>query len=266
MSEFQPPDSDMEKDTVQQAPYQGLAPIYDYVMRHVDYDEWAAFIQSVFQRHAPQTRRVIDLACGTGNVSTELAYLGFEMTGADISESMVRVAGEKAAANGSQSDFVQRDLRDLSGLGPFEAAVCMYDSFNYLLEPEDIDEALTQVSAILEPGGLFVFDVCTERNSLRYFSGMRDRESGPGFTYERHSYYKAPERLQHNHFEIRFEGDDELYEETHVQRIYRLSEIEERIHASAFELLDVLSEFTFNPGTEESDRIHYVLRAPGAVA
>lgn len=257
-------DKEIEGGGVEQAPYQGLAPIYDYVMRHVDYDEWAAFLQSVFQRHAPQTQRVIDLACGTGNVSTELAYLGFEVTGADLSASMVRVAGEKAALNGSHSEFVQRDLRDLSGLGPFEAAVCMYDSFNYLLELEDIDEALAQVCSILEPGGLFVFDVCTERNSLRYFSEVRDRESGPGFSYERHSYYKANERLQHNHFAIRFEGDEELYEETHVQRIYRLSDIAARIDASAFELLDVLSEFTFNPGSEESDRIHYVLRAPGA--
>ena len=257
-------DRDIEGESIKQAPYQGLAPIYYYVMRHVDYDEWAAFLQSVFQRHAPQTQRVIDLACGTGNVSNELAYLGFEMTGADLSASMVRVASEKSALNGSHSEFVQRDLRDLAGLGPLEAAVCMYDSFNYLLELEDIDEALTQVCSILEPGGLFVFDVCTERNSLRYFSEVRDRERGPGFSYERHSYYKAAERLQHNHFAIRFEGDDELYEETHVQRIYRLSDIEARIDASAFELLEVLSEFTFNPGSEESDRIHYVLRAPGA--
>ena len=140
----------------------------------------------------------------------------------------------------------------------------MYDSFNYLLELEDIDEALGQIISILKPGGLFVFDVCTERNSLTYFSDMRDRESGPGFTCERHSYYETDVRLQHNDFEIRFEGDETLYKESHVQRIYRLADIEQRVKASPFELVELLAEFTFNPGSENADRVHYVLRAPGA--
>jgi SAM-dependent methyltransferase len=233
-------------------------------MRHVDYDEWAAFIQSVLLRYAPQTKTVLDLACGTGNFSSELSELGFSVTGADASAAMVRVAQEKAALSGSSSEFFERDLRDLDGLVSFEAAVCMYDSFNYLLEEEDLDEALVQVYQILQPNGIFIFDVCTERNSLRYFSDMHDSENGPGFSYERHSYYREQERLQHNHFQIRFAGDEHIYEERHVQRIYRLSELEARIHASPFQLLDVLAEFTFNSGSEEVDRIHYVLRAPGA--
>ncbi len=254
------------EDTIQkQESYQGLAPIYDYVMRHVDYDEWAAFIQAVLLRYAPQSKTIIDLACGTGNVSSELSELGFCVTGADASAAMVRVAQEKAALNGSSSEFFERDLRDLDGLGLFDAAVCMYDSFNYLLEEEDLDEALVQICHILQPNGIFIFDVCTERNSLRHFSDLRDLESGPGFSYERHSYYSKQERLQHNHFQIRFEGHEQIYEETHVQRIYRLSELAARIHASPFALLDVLAEFTFNRGSEEVDRIHYVLRAPGAL-
>ncbi len=254
----------MDSYSMRQLPYQGLAPIYDYVMRHVDYDEWAAFIRDVFARYAPETKHLIDLACGTGNVSSELSLLGFSITGADLSESMVRIAQEKAALRGDDSTFVQRDLRALSGLGLFEGAVCMYDSFNYLLELEDIDETLSQVVGILQPGGLFVFDVCTERNSLTYFGDMHDRESGPGFTYERHSYYDTDVRLQHNDFEIRFEGDETLYEESHVQRIYRLTDIEQRIKASPFELVDLLAEFTFNPGSEKADRVHYILRAPSA--
>ena len=254
----------MDSYSMRQLPYQGLAPIYDYVMRHVEYDEWAAFIRDVFTRYAPETKHLIDLACGTGNVSSELSLLGFSITGADLSESMVRIAQEKAALRGDDSTFVQRDLRALSGLGPFEGAVCMYDSFNYLLEPEDIDETLSQVIGILQPGGLFVFDVCTERNSLTSFSDMHDRESGPGFTYERHSYYDTDVRLQHNDFEIHFEGDETLYEESHVQRIYQLTDIEQRIKTSPFELVDLLAEFTFEPGSEKANRVHYILRAPGA--
>ena len=44
----------MDSYSMRQLPYQGLAPIYDYVMRHVDYDEWAGFIRDVFARHDPE--------------------------------------------------------------------------------------------------------------------------------------------------------------------------------------------------------------------
>ena len=112
----------MDKYSMLQLPYQGLAPIYDYVMRHVDYDEWADFIRDVFARYAPEAKHLIDLACGTGNVSSELSLLGFSITGADLSESMVRIAQEKAALRGDDSTFMQRDLRALSLGGALENA------------------------------------------------------------------------------------------------------------------------------------------------
>lgn len=245
-----------------QVPYQGLAPIYDYVMAHVDYGAWAAYIHALFARFAPNAIRVADLACGTGNVSFALHRLGYEVTGVDRSEAMLQVAREKAA--GTDVEFIEQDLRQLAGLGPFDAATCLYDSFNYLLSPADLDAALRGAKAIVQPGGLLVFDVCTERNSLRYFRNMRTSERGPGFSYERHSIYDPDRRLQSNHFRIRRDGSDVALEETHVQRIYRVASVAARVEASAWELLAVFDGFTFDEGTEESDRVHFVLRAPRA--
>lgn len=247
-----------------QSPYQGLAPIYDYVMAHVGYGEWAAYIHALFARFAPAATRVVDLACGTGNVSFALHRLGYEVTGVDRSEAMLEVAREKAADTGVE--FVQQDLRQLAGLGPFDAATCLYDSVNYLLAPADIDAALRGTQAIVQPGGLFVFDICTERNSLRYFRNMRHSERGSGFSYERHSTYDPDRRLQRNHFRIRRDGSDVAFEETHVQRIYPVAAVADRVEASAWELLALCDGFTFDEGTEESDRIHFVLRAPPAAS
>ena len=245
-----------------QSPYQGLAPIYDYVMAHVDYGEWAAYIDALFAHFAPDTARVVDLACGTGNASFALHRLGYEVTGVDRSEAMLQVARDKAAGTGVE--FFQQDLLQLEGLGPFDAATCLYDSINYLLAPADLDAALHGAQAIVQPGGLFVFDICTERNSLRYFRNMRDSEQGPGFSYERHSTYDPDKRLQSNHFRIRGDGSDIALEETHVQRIYPVTAVAARVEASAWELLALCDGFTFDEGTEESDRVHFVLRAPPA--
>ena len=251
----------MTDDKIPQAPYQGLAPIYDYVMRHVDYEEWVDYVHSLIERLAPDTEQVADLACGTGNMSLELKRLGYEVTGVDLSEAMLRVANGKAGSEAGM-EFVQRDVRELEGLGPFDTVVCMYDSFNYMLEAEDLDEALASIASIIRPGGLFVFDVCTQRNSLRYFRDMRDKETGPGFSYERHSVYDSDTRLQSNHFQIHYEEGDVVLEETHVQRIYPVASIAKHVKASVFDLLDAFDGFTLNEGTEDSDRIHFVLRAP----
>ena len=246
--------------TAAQSPYQGLAPIYDHVMAHVEYGEWAAYVHALFARLAPDAVRVVDLACGTGNVSFALHRLGYEVTGVDRSEAMLQVAREKAADTGVE--FVQRDLRQLAGLGPFDAATCLYDSINYLLAPADIDAALRGAQAIVQPGGLFVFDICTKRNSLRYFRNMRDSGQGPGFSYERHSVYDPVKRLQSNHFRIRRDGSDVALEETHVQRIYPVAAVAAQVEASAWELLALCDGFTFDEGSEDSDRVHFVLRAP----
>ncbi|MDE2744268.1 MAG: hypothetical protein OXI58_21945, partial [Gemmatimonadota bacterium] len=84
------------------------------------------------------------------------------------------------------------------------------------------------------------------------------------FSYERHSIYDPAKRLQRNHFRIHRDESDVAFEETHVQRIYPVAAVADRVEASAWELLALFDGFTFDEGTEDSDRIHFVLRAPPA--
>tara|TARA_B100000902_G_scaffold107627_1_gene109402 strand:- start:2047 stop:2820 length:774 start_codon:yes stop_codon:yes gene_type:complete len=252
----------MKNDPISQVPYQSLAPVYDYVMRHVDYDEWASFLHNIFLRYAPDVKYLIDVACGTGNISNELEKIGYELTGVDASESMISIAQQKTLVDGNNNQFIHRDIRELDGVGRFEGAVCVYDSLNYLLETSDIGEAFAQICNILNPGSLFVFDVCTERNSITYFNDYSDEEHGPGFTYKRKSYYNKANRLQYNEFDIQFEGDETHYREQHVQRIYPLKDIEKQIFINNLTLLGTFDEFSFNEGSEDSNRVHYVVRTP----
>jgi SAM-dependent methyltransferase len=242
-------------------PYEGLAAIYDHVMRHVDYVHWAQHVQSLLRRHSGDVDHVLELACGTGNVAAALAKLGYSVSGYDASTEMIAVAQSKAPAFEGKLDFGVRDLRDLSDVGSYDGAICLYDSFNYLLELSDVSLALDQVYDVLTPGGVFIFDVCTERNSVQHFRDVRDTEQGPGFNYSRHSYYDADEHLQFNRFEIRLE-DGSSRQESHVQRIYPHDKLVGCVRASRFVLLEALDGFSLRPGSERSDRVHFVLRRP----
>ncbi|NKB69490.1 MAG: methyltransferase domain-containing protein [Candidatus Latescibacteria bacterium] len=243
-------------------PYQALAEIYDYVMRHVDYKAWAIYVDALLQRYGGQGGSLAELACGTGNATVQFQALGYAVSGIDGSAAMVRTAAEKARLQEVDVKFSQGDLRALSGLGPFDAAVCLYDSFNYLRDEGDVEKGLASVYGLLRPGGLFVFDVCTQRNSLRYFLDARDQEEGPGFSYRRHSYYQRREALQYNRFHIRFDDRPGEFEELHTQRIYTTDELLAFIATSPFELLGLFDGFSFDKGSEYSERIHYALRRP----
>lgn len=242
-------------------PYEALASIYDYVMRHVDYVHWANYVGSLLRRHACEPACLLELACGTGNAALAFADAGYQVAGYDASEDMVRVARDKAARQGRDLHFGVRDLRNLSDIGPYEAAVCLYDSFNYLLTPDHVAQALAQVHGVLADNGIFIFDVCTEQNSVQHFNDVHDSEEGPGFVYARHSYYIADERLQYNAFDIRFEDGTHL-QETHVQRIYRCAELIAAIEVSPLELVEAFDGFSLRPGSDRSDRVHFVLRRP----
>lgn len=249
-------------DTHEREPYEGLAAIYDYVMRHVDYEGWATYIRRVFHRFEARPEQVVDLACGTGTLTIELHALGYHLSGVDSSAAMVEVARGKAGRDG-EIDFRTGDLRSLEEVGgPFDAAVCLYDSFNYLLTPADVDAALLAVCRVLDPSSLFIFDVCTERNSLDHFRDVHDAEEGPGFVYTRHSYYDRKRHLQFNSFDICLGEEGDHVRETHSQRIYPHRDLLAHIEASPFELLGAYDGFTFDRGSDDSDRVHFVLRSP----
>ena len=246
--------------TPQGPPYEGLAAIYDFVMRHVDYVSWASYVDTLLRKFGNGPETLVDLACGTGNATLEFSKLGYEVSGVDASAAMVAVAQGKAASIESEVPFSTGDLRSLEGFGPFDAATCLYDSFNYLMTTEDVGAALESVAGLLKPEGVFVFDICTERNSLDHFRDVRDAEEGPGFVYTRHSYYDADRRIQYNSFDIGYE--DRRVCETHEQRIYEFDEMTDMIAASPLEILGAFDGFCMHPGSDRSDRVHFVLRLP----
>jgi ubiquinone/menaquinone biosynthesis C-methylase UbiE len=239
-------------------PYSRLAEIYDHVMRHVDYVHWASYVESLFNRHLSLPEQVLDLACGTGSLAIELHRRGYEVSGADGCLEMLSEGRKKASNLGYPISFFHRNLLDLHDMPTFDAVLCLYDSINYMMTLEDMATAFEMVGKVIKPGGLFVFDACTESNSLQHFNDMKEEDIGDGFSYVRHSYFKAG--IQFNQFDIHFEAEDERAQEVHQQRIYALSDIKAVLEASPFEVEGIYSGFGFSSPSELSDRVHFVLR------
>jgi len=143
------------------ASYEWLAGRYDALTVDVDYPRWADYIQWHFSRSARAVKRVLDLACGTGSLTLELAARGYEMTGVDLSPDMLSIAEEKCRAAGFRIPFYCQNMSRLTLPEPIDACVCCLDSVNYVLKAAQLQQAFRRVFEALAPGGLFLFDADT---------------------------------------------------------------------------------------------------------
>lgn len=245
-------------------PYDALAAGYDVVMEHVDYAMWAAYVHDLIQRHAPDARNVLELGCGTGSLALELQPLGpYRYAATDGSAAMIRVAERKADVFGGDVQFAVADFTDFRTDAPADAIVLVYDGLNYLTDSADVGRLFACAARALRPGGLFVFDISTPANSANNEADFEDEGQAEGFAYVRRSRYDAQARLHTTEFELTVLG--QTFDETHVQRAYALAEIRALL-PPALEEVAAYDGFSDAPATEQSERVHLVVRLAGGGA
>lgn len=151
--------------------YHALASSYDRLTNDVDYQQTVEFYKKILARENCHPRTAVDLACGTGSVALILAREGLEVTGVDLSEEMLTVASQKALEQKNRPIFVCQPLQELRLPKGVDLAVCALDSLDYILDPKDCREAIARVYKVLNPGGIFIFDVNTPEK-LRAMDGQ----------------------------------------------------------------------------------------------
>lgn len=102
--------------------------------------------------------QIIDIGCGTGRHSIELAKRGYKITGIDLSESLLKKAREKAEQNGLKIDFFKHDARNLPFENQFDVAIMMCEGGFSLMETDEMNfEILQNVSKSLRNKAKFIF-------------------------------------------------------------------------------------------------------------
>ncbi|MFD1677143.1 class I SAM-dependent methyltransferase [Alicyclobacillus fodiniaquatilis] len=121
----------------------------------------------------PQGSNILDIGCGTGRHSVELAKRGFQITGVDISSGMLKEAENAARGAGVKVEFIQSDATRFTTSKLFDAAVSLcvgaFGMSNYNDDPEKHNASiLRNIHNALKPGSPFVL------TTLNAYAKIRD--------------------------------------------------------------------------------------------
>jgi SAM-dependent methyltransferase len=127
------------------------------------------------ERHCSPPGRVIDLGCGTARVGIPMAQRGHRVTGVDLSQEMLRAAGDKATAAGVRMDRVQANIVEMDGFrdGQFDYALCLFATLGMVFGMEARRRVLANAFRLLRPGGTLVLHVHARWHHLRTATGRR---------------------------------------------------------------------------------------------
>lgn len=142
--------------------YTAFANKYDGAMFDTDYSCWADFIIRVFKDCGIQDdAKILETACGTGNISFFLNKAGYNLTATDKSEEMLNIAVEKCRKSGQKVNFAIADMAKLKFNSHFDALICCCDGVNYLSKAQ-VKSFFSGAYAALKSSGIFIFDISTE--------------------------------------------------------------------------------------------------------
>ena len=243
-----------------------VAPVYDLLMHDVPYGVWIEYLQQLLALHNARPRRVLDLACGTGNVTELLSAQGFTVIGVDIAEDMIAEARRKASEKALPIHYSVQDAAELDLPGSrFDLCVSMFDSLNYVAKPDRLQQAMDRVLLHLTRNGLFVFDMNSEFALKNRFFDQSNRAVDAPLRYDWESEYFPETRLCR--IKMRFwhregDGSDTAFDEEHWQFAYREDEVVEMLTTAGFVDISAFQAYTLRPTFRTSDRIFYIARKP----
>jgi len=203
---------------------------------------------------------VLDLCCGPGRHSLELARRGFVVTGVDRTHAYLRRARRKARRQGLPVNFVERDMREPCGDAEFDVAINMFTSFGYFEDPADDRRVAANLLQALKPGGVLLMDTMGKEIVARRWQARDWAELPDGGVLLQERTLEQSWSWIRNRWLLVHDGNVESYEIGH--RLYAGSELAALFAAAGFGPVRVLGSLEGAPYDHASQRLIIVAHKP----
>lgn len=242
--------------------YGRFATIYDELMMDFNYKDWFKYIEGIWEKYGKKPKNILEMACGTGNLSYYLGEKGYNLTCFDLSLDMLSMA-DKKSSKFKNVKILNQNMVDFNIPESFDCILCICDSINYIREKENLVRTFKNVWNHLEDDGIFIFDI-NSFYKLKYIIGnnifVEDRED-IFYTWENH--FDDEENICEFYLTFFYSEDGEKFErfnEDHIEKAYKIEEVVEALEEAGFSQIDYFQAFSFERPSRESERINFVVQ------
>ena len=236
-------------------PYTIFPSVYDHILKHIDYERWYSYIKALMLRYVDDPKMLIELGCGTGRFGAKFSRDNFRIFGMDKSIDMLKIARSRAYKNFS---IFCADMRDFRLSKNFDFIFSVHDTINYFSNTDELSEVLHSVKNIMHKDSIFMFDITTEYNIKKYFHNNKTEYSVRDIEVEWENEYDPDKKLIYSL--LTFKYDNLTESEMHIQRIYSVNEIKTILKKVNFEIIDIFSDYSFDPVKEDTVMINFVTK------
>ena len=240
----------MERKTA----YSTLAEWFEYLNDDCDYEQWSQYLIKTLSAYPLDTG--LDVGCGGGYFTRALQRHGYQMTGMDVSAEMLDKAQRTAFSEGVRSEYILGDVSKGKIARKYSFVTAINDCFNYV-EKGRLKTALKNVYGALKKGGVFLFDVSSEKKFREKFMDAVNVDDRDDVTY--FSFARLDGEVATLDVTLYVKGKDRKYErfdERHVQYVYTEAELSAALEEIGFTVLRVEGHLGENKSI--SDRLVFL--------
>lgn len=233
--------------------YQQISKYYDYI-----FPSGKEQLKFIKESTGLPEKKILDVACGSGTYSIELAKLGFELTATDLDDEMVRLTKEKAKAEGLKIDVLKCDMRELEDKiqTKFDGVFCIGNSIVHLGSIEDIFDTLKQMYNLLEKDGVLILQIINYDRIIKFHVSelpvVKNNEIGLEFI-RKYEYIEENGLINFNTtLTVSNGGVEEKYENSVELLPVLSSEMNKLLMEAGFAKVQLFGDFNYSPYHEGS--------------
>lgn len=199
-----------------------------------------------------QGAKVLDLCCGVGRHSLELARRGFKVTGVDITPHYVREARQKAKKARLNIEFIKDDMRRFRRSNTYDAVINLFGSFGYFEDQRDDYRVAKNAYGSLKKNRAFIIDLMGKEVLARIFQKRDWYKVDNTIVLEERKTDKDWKRIESRWIILRDKGKKEF---TISLRLYSAVEMITLLKSVGFRKIDVYGDLTGAPYDQTAKRL-----------
>ncbi|MDE6476071.1 MAG: class I SAM-dependent methyltransferase [Erysipelotrichaceae bacterium] len=229
--------------------YRQLATFYDALVKNEQATQaWVSFVKQYVQG-----TRILELACGSGEMALSLSKIGYEIDASDQSQWMLQKAKEKQGSDKVQ--WLVMDMLAFQTNKSYDAILCFCDSINYILKEEELIKLFSNIYQSLPENGVFLMDMHSVDRLVEFQEEYIETGHVEGYAYEWHIFSEDDYLYQNFAF---YNDEAKPIMEQHIQRVYDPMQVKQMLCDIGFHV-QIMTDFVFE-GIQEGEKYFYICK------